>query len=359
VPRFFLDSRSAFHAFLLAIFELRREDRGMKRNPHVRLFGIVFLSTAILSPVLGGPLKATDIGADPAWVAHIDCDALHTNSPHSGALTRFIQSQLEKQQVQDKLDALQAIAGLDLRTQLHGITCYAPGEAPRNGVLLGYADFDPERLTTLAKANDGYKSSEHGKHTIHSWFDKKKTAEDGEHPRVYAALSGKRIVVFGPKEDSLASALDVIDGSAPNLSSSKSYAQFLNGAGNPFFKAAARKLPLPAKNPLEAVFGLSTQIRYQVAETEENLTTTIGVDAKSHDIATNIVAIAQGAAALMRLQTERPEIAELAKGFNVKEDGTAITITMSVPGDKAIECFKTMVAAGKKAAKAHHGAQKL
>ena len=51
-----------------------------------------------------------------------------------------------------------------LRKQLHGLTLYAPSDASEDGVLLVYADFDAERLVTLAKGANDYQSATHKTH---------------------------------------------------------------------------------------------------------------------------------------------------------------------------------------------------
>src|SRR5271169_3118436 len=95
----------------------------------------------------GAPLKRADVAADPAWVAHLDCDALRPTT-----IGQYIQSEMNKPDAQEKLAGFQSMVGFDLRTQLHGLTLYGTGSNPHDGVLLVYADFDPDRLVTLANA---------------------------------------------------------------------------------------------------------------------------------------------------------------------------------------------------------------
>ena len=66
------------------------------------------------------PLRRADIAGDPAWVAHIDCDRLRQS-----AIGEHILSEMEKPQAQARLATFQSTFGLDLRTQLHGLTTTA------------------------------------------------------------------------------------------------------------------------------------------------------------------------------------------------------------------------------------------
>src|SRR5262252_3017054 len=81
------------------------------------------------------PLQRTDVPADPAWVLHVDCDALRPT-----VLGQYLLSELEKPDAQDKFAAFQSIFNFDPRKQVHGLTLYSTGSAPEDGVLLVYAD---------------------------------------------------------------------------------------------------------------------------------------------------------------------------------------------------------------------------
>src|SRR5580698_6020470 len=180
----------------------------------------LMLATAALltgAPVdFAAPFNPKDVAASPAVLLHVDCDALKASS-----VGRSILSEPE---VQDKLAAVGAIFDFDLRKQLHGLTVYTTEAHPKDGVLIVYADFDPDRLITLAKAMDGFQSTTNGSQVTYSWLDDKKKAKDGETPRVCGAIVGHR-VIFGKDSAHLAEALEVIDGKAPALSSAKGLSQ--------------------------------------------------------------------------------------------------------------------------------------
>ena len=199
---------------------------------------------AAAATALSAPLQRADVPAEPAWVLHLDCDGLRPT-----AIGRFLLAEMEKPEAQAKLAAFQTIFNFDLRKQLHGLTLYSTGKAPEDGVLLVYADFEPERLVTLAKAAKDYQSTTYKQHTIHNWIDDKKKAKDGVKPRVYAAIQGGRIVVFAQQQARVAQALDVLDQAAPNLAGNTVFAQLGAGGSTGFIQAAARKLDLPDSTP--------------------------------------------------------------------------------------------------------------
>src|ERR1039458_5780763 len=135
-------------------------------------------------PTAAGPkllgLQRADVAGEPAWVLHLDCDSLRPT-----ALGQYLLAEMEKPEAQAKFDAFQTIFNFDLRKQLHGLTLYSTGKVPEDGVLLVYADFDPSRLVTMAKAAQGYQSTTFKQHVIHNWVDEKKKAKLGVKPRVY------------------------------------------------------------------------------------------------------------------------------------------------------------------------------
>src|SRR5580658_9902596 len=106
--------------------------------------------------VSAAPFNPKDVAADPALVFHVDCDALRASSVG--------QSILSQQEVQDKLAAVGAMFDFDVRKQLHGLTVYTTEAHPKDGALIVYADFDSNRLVTLAKGQDGFQSSTNGTH---------------------------------------------------------------------------------------------------------------------------------------------------------------------------------------------------
>lgn len=293
---------------------------------------------------LGGPLQRADVPAEPAWVLHLDCDGLRPT-----AIGQYLLAEMNKPEAQAKLAAFQSIFSFDLRTQLHGLTLYDAGNSPDDGVLLVYADFDPDRLVTLAKAAKDSQSSTHNQHVIYNWIDEKKHARNGVKPRTYAAIFANRLVIFGQREVPVAAALDVLGGTAPNLSASKVFAD-LGGAGKRgVLQGAARKLDLSDSDPNAAIFRLSKLIRLEVGEAQQQVTARLTLEANDGEVAGHIAAIAQGLLALAKLQKEKPEAVKLAEAITLQQTGASVNARLSLPADTVIEMMKA--GAARKAAK--------
>lgn len=318
-----------------------------------------FWTTTLLTAVLAGagasapalPLQRGDVPANPAWVLHLNCDSLRPT-----AIGQFILSEMDKPEKQAKLAVFQNLFSFDPRKQLHGATLYSVGTAPADGVLLVYADFDADRLTTLAKAAEDSQHTSYKQHVIYNWIDKDKKPRNGVKSRVYAAIDGRR-VVFGQREARVAQALDVLDGASPSLVSGQTFPELGAGGSTGFLEGVARKLDMPDSDPNAAIFRLSKQMRLQVGEAQGQLSATLVLDANDEQVAGQMATVAQGLLALVKLQKEKPEAVKLANALALKQEGSRVVAKLTFPASEVIELIKADAArkAQKKAEKEDAG----
>ena len=293
-------------------------------------------------------LQRTDVAASSLWVLHINCDALRPT-----AIGKHILAELDKPEAQAKLSVFQNIFIFDLRTQLHGITLYSAGSAPQDGVLIVYADFDADKLVTLAKAANDSQNTTHNGHTVYNWADDKKK-HHGEKQRVYATIQGNRII-FGQRESAVTQALDVLDGSVPNLSTAKAFPQ-LGGAGDTaFLSGAARKLDLSQSDPNAAIFRLAKSFRLQIGEVQQHLIGSLTLEANDDEVAGSMMSIAQGMIGLLKLQKDKPEATKFLQAIALKQDGASLVLTIDIPTDDVVKAMKA--SEERKAAKAAEKAE--
>jgi hypothetical protein len=275
--------------------------------------------------VCAGPLQRADLPAEPAWVVHVDFDGLRPTT-----IGQFILGEMEKPEAQAKLEVFQSLFSFDLRTQLHGLTLYGTGNSTEDGVLLVYADFNTDKLLTLAKASKDYQSTNHNQHAIHNWVDGRR-AKDDSRPRTYAANQGSRVVIFGQRESAVAAALDVLDHVNPSLTGSKWFPQMGAAGDGSFIQAAAGKMNLPGSDPHAAVFKLAKAMRFQMGETQKKVSATLTLDAQDEDVAEHMASVGQGLLSLLKLQKEKAEVMKLADALSLKQDGSAVVATLTLP----------------------------
>lgn len=280
--------------------------------------------------VLAGPFNPKDVAADPALLVHVDCDALKSSTVG--------QSILSQPDVSDKLAAVGAIFDFDIRKQLHGLTVYTTEEHPKDGALIVYADFDPDRLITLAKANEGFRSVTNGSHVVYSWVDEKKKGKDGEGRRVCGAILGHR-VIFGQDETHLADALNVIDGQSPSFSGKKVLGEPEAGESI-LVQGVLLKFDFDSADQNAAIFKMSKSVRLKLSEKDSTMTAKVRFEAADADTANNIGNIAQGLLAVLKMQKSDANATKLANAIVIKQDGATVGLTLSVPSSELIDAIK-------------------
>lgn len=301
-------------------------------------------STFANSPILSAAaLDPKDVAAKPAILVHLDCDAL--------VASVIGQSVLSDPDVQNKLTTVTALFAFDLRKQLHGLTVYTTEDHPKDGVLIVYADFDPDRLITLAKAADGSECATSGSHVIYSWIDKKKEKDD-EHPRIYGAILGHR-VVFGQSASHLANALDVIDGKSGSFTGKLGMPETESGE-SVIAQAVVLKFPFDTTDQNAAIFKMSDAARLRLSQVGKNMNGFLRLEAKDADTATQISAVAQGLLAILKLQKSDANLLELANAISIKQDGPAVALSVSLPTSELLDKIK----AGEKKEEAKKEAKK-
>lgn len=320
------------------------DSENMKTNLFRGILPTLLMAT-VATPVLAGPLRRADVPADPAWLLHVNCDGLRPT-----ALGQFVEEQLAKPAQMAKLAAFQALFNFDLRSQLHGVTLYGLGAAPRDGILLVYADFDPKRLVTLAEAAKDSQKTDYKQHVIYSWADQHKKRPSKTGARTYAALHGS-CVVFGQREDRVAQALDVLDGTSANLAASQALPQFGVPGDTSLLEAGARKLDLPGTDPHAEILRLSKVVGFQLAEAQQQVTAVLHLEANDAEVAGHILSIGQGLLSLAKLQKENPASMKAAEAMTLKQDGAQVLANLSLPAADFIQLLQAH-AARKAAAKA-------
>jgi len=293
---------------------------------------IILAGTVTLAcfPGWATPLQPADVAASPSLVAHLDLDTFKTTTMGKALLAQVNTADIDK-----ALAAFQAISSFDPRTQLHGLTCYITSEKAQNGVLLLYADFDANRLVALAQTLPDYHSMTNGSHVIHNWTDEKKKANGGE-PNVSAAIVSNR-VIFGQNAAAVQSALDVLDGKAPNLTGSLADLHFTAGD---FLEAMVDKFDFANKDPNSAILKGCRKLRLEVSETQNKLVAALNLQADDNDKANQIASIGQGLLALGKLQADKTPAMKLANSVAIKQDGSNVSATLSIANADVEEMIK-------------------
>ena len=300
------------------------------------------LMSATMS-LMANPAERSAVIEDPAWVLHLDVDALRKS-----VVGAHILSELHKPEKELQFFVLKAALGSDLRTALHGITVYGASPSPDEGVALVYADLNSERLIGLVKQAEDYRATAHGTHQVYSWIDAKRREKEGGQPRTYSAIYKDQMVIFAQREERLIRALDVLDGTTASLAKVNTFPKF--GVGEQgIVHAAARQIDVPADNPTAAVFKQAKLIGLEVRESGQNLLANLSLETKSPEAAPLIADVARGIIAIIALQPDNPNAIKLAQSLSVQQTGTITEVKLKIPADDVVAALKADAA--KKAAK--------
>ena len=299
----------------------------------------------------GAPLKRSDIIATPAWLLHLDFDRLRTTT-----VGQYVLTEMDKPEAKAQLAVVQTIFDFDLRTQLHGATLYGTSVAPDTGVLIIYADFNADRLLLLARAAKDYQSTPHNQHVIHNWLDEKKPAKNGVKPRVFAAIQGNR-VIFSQREADVATALDVLDGTTPNLTAGQLFPDLGQPGNSDMVEAGAGKLNLPDSDPNATIMKLAQNVQLKLGEQQQQCIGTINLLTDNQQVATHVLQISQGILALTKMQNDKPEVAQLVNALTISQDGARVVGRLSLPSADVVKIIQADAARKAAAASADKTSQ--
>jgi hypothetical protein len=299
--------------------------------------GGVGSSLLLTIAAVAGPFQQSNVMNHPAWVLHLDLDALRQTS-----IGKQLLAEMEKPDAQKKLDTFQSVFNLDLRKDLHGITVYSATTSEPDGVALAYADFDAERLLALVQANQAYEVKPHGTNKIHSWIDEKKQSKDGDQ-RTYGAIHGGKVLVLGQRENRIAEALDVLSGRQPNIATNRSFAQLGMAGTGAFLIGGARALELPGKDPAVAVLKQAKGIWLNARETQGTAELKLTLETANAETAKQLGDVCRGVVAVLALQSDKPDAVKLAKAIAIDQDttGNAMFAKLSLPVADLVEMIKS------------------
>ncbi|HQL78900.1 MAG TPA: hypothetical protein PLU91_11925 [Verrucomicrobiota bacterium] len=303
---------------------------------------------AISAPLMAAPLRRSDVPAAALWVLHVDCDNLRPT-----AIGRHLLAEMEKAEAAGSLATLRTTFNFDPRRQLHGLTLYGASNAPEDGVMLVYADFEAARLVAAARGAKHYQSTTNRQYVIHSWLDEPKHGGQGLKRRVYAAIHSGSIVVFSRQEPGVAKALNVLDRASATLAASRRFAELGAGGRSSFVQFAAGGLDLQGADLSTALLRYAKAARLEAGEERGELKATLNLQASDEEAAKHMVSAAQGLLALMKFRADNPVSVKLVQAIALKQDGADLAATLAVSSADAIEAIKANTAR-----KAHTGAEK-
>ena len=286
-------------------------------------------------PLSALPLQRADVPTDPAWVLHVDCDKLRPN-----AMGQYLLEEMEKPETRARLGAFWAALQLDPRKHLRGLTLYGCADAPADGTLLVYGDFQAGQFERAARAAKDHLTTPYQKHRILQWLDTSGNRNPSVEQRVYGAMHRQRVIILSRQETNVAHALDVLDCTARSFRESGQWAQLGNQSGSVFLQAAATKVELLPLHPATIILRLTRAARLEMSEASDQFAATLSLEASGNAAATQILSAGQALLKLAKLQPNEASTLRLISAINLKQQGSEVEATLAAPASEIIALLK-------------------
>ncbi len=298
--------------------------------------GLIILTTIAAT---AAPFSADRVAAGAKWVAYADFDTARDTK--SG---EFVMGELTEGKAAERFEAFKAIFNFDPRKDIHSLTVYGTDMRGDDGIMLVDADFDKERLITLAQANDTYTKTMFGNVEIHSWIDNHHHHRCGRvNERAFSCFASDGTMILGDSSELVINALNVIEGSQPSLESG-SLLDLSEQTGSPFFVAA---LDVPENGDIPAhaaIIRQSKNVIFSVKEEDDQLRGTLVLNTDDEETALRVDAIVKGMWAMALLhEQDCPRLTELTQNLQVETKDSQVKVEVACSVDKMIEMLKAAV----------------
>ena len=275
------------------------------------------------------PVDVKQVPADAKWLAHVDVDAIRASTV---AQKMFQHCMAMHKEAGQHFDKVRAELGIDLRTDLHGLTFYGKQLGQHKGVLIVNVKIDQQLLLKKVATASDHKTTKYGAYDLHSW-----TAKGPHHTRaVVGAIYKSERLVFASDIEELKAALDVLDGKAASLSSSSPLAGRLHAGTTFLFRATGlAEAKLPCKCPLAKQI---ESVRISMGEDNGQSFFRAKAIMANTEVVGQVKAIIDGGKALGDLHTSNdPQARKLVDALQVKIDDKTVRVQWNAPANDVWE----------------------
>jgi hypothetical protein len=251
----------------------------------------------------------------------------------------------EHPNAESALAMMRTVWRFDPTKDLHGVTVYGTQFKKDTGVAIIHAKVDQKFLLDLVNAAPQHKTEKHGKYDLHTWL------KDGTKPQ-YATFFQPEVIVFANSTDELKAALDVLDGTKPNMASNHT-----NTPVPGVILVAAVKGLGDAQLPLQAPLCKQVDSLFLlVGENEGQVFVHGALKVKDAEVAEKIKAVVDGALAFASLaKMDDAEVRKLIDAVKVTlADNNVVKLDAEGPVDAVWAQIEKEAAKKKAEIERHH-----
>ena len=286
-----------------------------------KLMTMCGMVAAMTGGTMAVPLNQGHVAADAKWVLHVDVDSLKATQ-----VGQILMQRLTSGQENNKLNALAAMLGTDLRKDLSGVTLFSVSDREEDGVVVLNGHFNTTQLDTLVKANKDYSETKVNGVTLREWTDEKKNKKS------YGAILSDKTIVMSGSDMAIKAALTAIGGSGPSLAVKKNSALDLDGANSAVVIAAADMANIKSKKPNAQTFKQAKSGAASVSEQGADMVGHVTLQTDSVENAQHMADAVRGIIALVQLdeKTDQKTKAAIA-ATKVDLKGSTLDVTLRMP----------------------------
>lgn len=268
------------------------------------------------------PFNAGQTVGNSKWVLHLDVDGLKNTQ-----LGKILLQRLNSGDENNKLNALAAFLGSDLRKDLGAVTLSGMSDLEDENLVVFRGRFNKQQLETFVKANKAYQGETYRGETVHSWIDEKKNK------RMFGAiLGGGETIVMSGANASVRAQLDALAGQGPTLAKENASDLSLNAANNPVVIASADLANLNRKKPNAQTLKQAKAAAASIGEEGPDMVGRISLVADSAESAKHLNDAARGILAMIQLDDKTDQKTKDAfRATTVDLDGSTLKVTIHLP----------------------------
>jgi hypothetical protein len=288
----------------------------------MRIWTIGAILLGFCGTLQANPLDVRQVSGDAKWLVHLDVDAMRDSTL---VVKAYLADTQPWKQLQSWLDTACQEIGVDVKTDLHGITVFGKNLGKLQGVAIINAEMQPDVILARAKTEPGYKSTKYGDGQIYSWTDGRET--------IVGTFYEPTVLVIARTQKEVQHAIDVLSGKEAGLAEEQCPVVGTVPAGTMLVAWAKGLADLPL--PFQSAAVLKSQaIGLLVSEKQGEVSATLRLVIPTADTAGKVLAVLEGLRSAAELQYEgNAGMTSILSRLKLSAAGLTVNAELRAPAD--------------------------
>ncbi|MGQ9564200.1 MAG: hypothetical protein ACUVTH_11780 [Thermogutta sp.] len=302
----------------------------MQRRTRLLIFGLVgAIGLAEAGPAVPSELDWGKVPDQWRWVVHFDIDRIRDSKVAASAVSEVWKGHPER----PKIEAIAALAGINLGKDLHGVTFVGTGFDPNSGAVIVHCKMNPELLIALISNEPTYKKVDREGMVLHQWVDRSDASA------VTGCFLDQGHLVIGKDVRTVEAVIDRYRGDRPLPS-----AEFYTVRSGTYFQLHAntfKNLSVPFMSPLVR---RSRRLTAMVGEQSGQVFVQASFEVEDADTALDLRDAIAGLVAIGKLHyADDPEKAAALALVRVFASENKATLVWAMPTEPALRLMREII----------------